>query len=853
MKALYPYQERVRNLLHDGKNVILQAPTGAGKTLAALYPYVECLDQFADGPYPADAPLPPTCRYVVPMRVLAAQFEREFHDLFSRLDRIRGTRLQQRYARLGIALPSMQTGETPQDPRFESPLTFCTIDQLLAGFIGTPYSLGPGQANLNVAAAIGSYLILDEFHLYPLDGSGGARLSTLAMLRLLKGLCRFILMTATFSAKLLGDLAALLDAEVVRVESDGALATVLRGRQRTIQRAYCPMTAEAIWEAHQRARERHAAASLVVCNTVGRAQHLYLQLRDLLEREGCADRVHLELLHSRFTPSHRREKSARIEALLGKEQWRDGRFDGRQTIVVATQVVEVGLNISASVLHTEIAPASSIVQRAGRCARFGQQHGDVIVYPIPSRDNSAMASWPYEQHLCDATWNTLPTSPIPFGFADEQTLIDAVHTAEDTSFLSRFHQSESQVREFIRDTLTSHVPDHRSKLIRGADSVAVLIHPTPEEAITTKPFAWEAFALHPGSLQCSWDALQGRAHALDLPWAMKELVPSSNLGENPENDREQSYTWQILSSKDAIPRALRLVLPPALAAYDEHLGFRLLLHDRDAPASWQSAQMTQQHPQPYSATRAQRSYVEHIIGLMAAYDWSVRRELAWVASRLETALNAPANSIDLAARLAIACHDLGKLGDEWQRWAHATQEALTARYGTLYTIQPGREFLVKTDALTSWQDEAAVQNSLCQQHITRPMHACAGVLAAGQLIARRFLASAQPDQRSAVSSLTRATLTAIAHHHAPTAASYDTVSWRMGAVRDVFAQVLSACRLTDSRPDALDLAPKPEGRLPVSYLVAPMFGTREQCVTTWLAYTLVRVLRLCDQRAERDL
>jgi CRISPR-associated endonuclease/helicase Cas3 len=55
-----------------------------------------------------------------------------------------------------------------------------------------------------------------------------------------------------------------------------------------------------------------------------------------------------------------------------------------KVIVVTTQVVEAGLNVSCELLITEVAPADSLVQRAGRCARnVGEKDGYcVIVEPV---------------------------------------------------------------------------------------------------------------------------------------------------------------------------------------------------------------------------------------------------------------------------------------------------------------------------------------------------------------------------------------------------------------------------------------------------------------------------------------
>ena len=51
---LYPYQKRVAQHLRQGKSIILQAPTGAGKTLAALWPYLEAWDRNQPDGFPDD-------------------------------------------------------------------------------------------------------------------------------------------------------------------------------------------------------------------------------------------------------------------------------------------------------------------------------------------------------------------------------------------------------------------------------------------------------------------------------------------------------------------------------------------------------------------------------------------------------------------------------------------------------------------------------------------------------------------------------------------------------------------------------------------------------------------------------
>ena len=130
--------------------------------------------------------------------------------------------------------------------------------------------------------------------------------------------------------------------------------------------------------------------TLVVCNTVERA----CQTFDALRSEGRSDG--LELVHSRFRPAER-------------EQWRE-RFLSRSScthevdrIIVATQVVEAGVDISAGCLITELAPWPSLVQRFGRCARYGGG-GKVLVV---NRDRGEASAAPYRPEELESSWETL--------------------------------------------------------------------------------------------------------------------------------------------------------------------------------------------------------------------------------------------------------------------------------------------------------------------------------------------------------------------------------------------------------------------------------------------------------------
>jgi CRISPR-associated endonuclease/helicase Cas3 len=149
--------------------------------------------------------------------------------------------------------------------------------------------------------------------------------------------------------------------------------------------------ARRILESHRAALAgEYGRITLVVCNTVDRASRTFDALRAVGRTAG------IELVHSRFRPAER-------------EAWRD-RFLSRTActagvdrIIVATQVVEAGVDISAGRLVTELAPWPSLVQRFGRCARYGGA-GAVVVVDRGRDDRSAA---PYAPAEMESAWEAL--------------------------------------------------------------------------------------------------------------------------------------------------------------------------------------------------------------------------------------------------------------------------------------------------------------------------------------------------------------------------------------------------------------------------------------------------------------
>ena len=111
---------------------------------------------------------------------------------------------------------------------------------------------------------------------------------------------------------------------------------------------------------------RPGTRTIAVVNTVDSARLLH----KAIQKAGFDRPI---LLHSRFRPGDRK---AVLEQVLAEPP-------PEGSIVVSTQVIEAGVDLTSATLFTEVAPWSSLVQRAGRCNRSGEVSSTADPEDIP--------------------------------------------------------------------------------------------------------------------------------------------------------------------------------------------------------------------------------------------------------------------------------------------------------------------------------------------------------------------------------------------------------------------------------------------------------------------------------------
>lgn len=352
--------------------LLLKAPTGAGKTEAILAPF---LSQFVDNKFT----IAPRMIYVLPMRVLvnsvAARIKKYAHRISPHIS------------------VEIQHGDLPNAPFFIADIVVTTLDQFLYGFARASGQVGR-HLDIPAGSIASSLIVFDEAHMYR-DGFTFSIMRALMEI-LNKSRVPFVLMTATMpetlKKSLFEEIHLLNNQELTgNISMDCSLKISIEDNP-----LYSDSDVNLSDELLKKIREHK---TLIIVNQVKRAQKIYEDVKAMLELTD----EQIVLLHSRFTKVDRERHEEKAISLIPHKEDGEIVIPEGVGVVISTQVLEAGIDFSAELLLTELAPADSIIQRAGRCARYEGEKGEIIIFPVED-DKGHL---PYEREHLTKTLNWL--------------------------------------------------------------------------------------------------------------------------------------------------------------------------------------------------------------------------------------------------------------------------------------------------------------------------------------------------------------------------------------------------------------------------------------------------------------
>lgn len=391
------YQTLIQEKVRQGKSVLVVAPTGLGKTFAVTG---DLSEEF--------------CKtiYAVPLRALGNDIKRSVGEMIGE----DGNKLN----------PVIHHGGVQDSTLFNEDFVVTTYDQVVCGVPGLPLSLPLKSGHAVAGALLMSRLIFDEAHLaWGISKEALSILLAIAKFRLNFGL-QTILMTATLPDSVSSLLATELGMERILIGKGGEItedeALTKRNENRQVKAQ--------ILELKKKSKEknldlspldellRESEKKIYFANTVKRLQQTY----DRLIKNGILSERIL-VLHNRMPHDWRKKAEEKVNKCFGKDS-KDGDW-----ILLTNQVSEAGLDISAPLVISDPAPVDTLVQRAGRCARWfwdSMMEGRFVVLKV-SGDEAKEYAIPYHNQISfvDLALKKLPENKILTWEAERQWVNEA--------------------------------------------------------------------------------------------------------------------------------------------------------------------------------------------------------------------------------------------------------------------------------------------------------------------------------------------------------------------------------------------------------------------------------------------
>ena len=562
--------------------------------------------------------------HALPMRALTNQLEQRMGEYSLR------TSLRIRVA--------AQHGKRPESVLFYADAIFATLDQVVSAYACAPLSLSVRQGNIPAGAIPGSFMVFDEVHTF--EPQLGLQCVLLLTERAKALGVPFVLMSATLPTSLVEALQKRFGTELIEVNEENIPR---RGQRRVTVHIGEDLAPETVLELASQDQKK----TLVVVNTVDGAIDLYAAVRKHWDGP-------IILAHSRFYDDDRLKKEQQIEALFGRNA-----PPGR-ALLIATQVVEVGLDISADLLLTELAPMDALVQRAGRCARWGGR-GDAWVF------TELRTKKPYDDKFVAASEKALKEERADGKVLTWQWEKNLVDKADEICGrpLEQFiePQAAGEVLMTLAEAAFAGDPTKAARAVREGFTVETALHDQP------KSLGWDVFRLP-----------RVRLHPSVFAGFVKEKQPrvwQATVKRDVTDDYHGENCVKESRPGDKLGAAAVYIIDPAYASYHEEYGLRLGLPGEPAVPD-QAKEGIKPHANPEGQPEPWQKHVANVVECFEKY---VRPKEGRALVNLAKWLDKSEQDLLRVVKLVLIFHDVGKLTVAWQKKIrHELKPALARGY-----------------------------------------------------------------------------------------------------------------------------------------------------------------------------